>query len=170
MIELKYHLTADDFYQALLAYRDRGKLARFSSRFLTVVGIFMVPVVIFVAVMKPEMQTFQQLVPFVAIVLFWMVVLWGMPKWSAIKQFNGSPASQGEVTLTASAAGIRIKSSQSESNSNWSAYVRWLENKRVIVLFTSPLVFVVVPKRSFSEDQLASFRALLRDNIINPKS
>lgn len=165
MIEVTYHLTADDFYQAILAYRDRGRVMRFSSRFLTVIGILMVPMVVFVAVMKPEMQMFHQLVPFVAIALFWVGFFWWMPKWSATKQFKGSPASQGQVTLTASTAGVRIKSQQSESNSNWNAYIRWLENKRVIVLFTSPLVFVVIPKQSFSEDQLTSFRALLRDNI-----
>jgi hypothetical protein len=116
-------------------------------------------------VMKPELQVLQQLLPFMGIILVWMGLLWWMPKWSAAKQFKGSPASQGEVTLTASTVGICIKSQQSETNSKWESYVRWVENKNVIVLFTSPLVFLVIPKRAFLEDQLVSFRTLLSENI-----
>jgi len=47
----------------------------------------------------------------------------------------------------------------------WNHYRKWMEDESVFVLLSSAMVFVLIPKRAFDQDQLALFREMLHKKI-----
>ena len=59
-----------------------------------------------------------------------------------------------------------MKSEGSESRIQWSDFLRWRENQHIILLYTSPRLFTMVPIRIFGDtSDLDGFHRLLRDQI-----
>jgi len=53
----------------------------------------------------------------------------------------------------------------SKGEYNWSAVKSWRENAKVMLLYLAPALFVVIPKRATSEQQLSDLRALLARKV-----
>lgn len=51
------------------------------------------------------------------------------------------------------------------SDVEWKSYVRWIETKNEILLYTSPVLFNIVPKRALTSEQLSQLRTLLTQSI-----
>lgn len=58
-----------------------------------------------------------------------------------------------------------MRSEHYDSQVKWSTYIGWSEGKSVFVLLPQPRIYIPIPKRAFSEQQLAEFREILRRNI-----
>jgi len=69
------------------------------------------------------------------------------------------------MTIEATGAGLEIHSVHADSKVAWSAYMAWGENKTVFVILPQPRIYVPIPKRAFTPEQLNEFRELLRRNI-----
>ena len=69
------------------------------------------------------------------------------------------------MTVEVSDAGLRVRTALGESQVAWPAYVGWSEDKSIFVLFPTPRIYIPVPKRAFSDEQVAEFRETLRRNI-----
>ncbi len=69
------------------------------------------------------------------------------------------------ITLDSSETGLQFHSAHADSKVSWSAYVGWGESKSVFVIMPQPRIYIVIPKRAFSEGQVGEFRELLRRNI-----
>ena len=65
--------------------------------------------------------------------------------------------------------GLSFQSEHGNSQLRWSLFVGWEEEKEIFALFTSPAMFVPVPKRALRADQVNEFRELLQQNIIEVK-
>lgn len=63
-----------------------------------------------------------------------------------------------EIHVAADAAGIAARSARMEGQTPWSHYLRWREDRRVILLYQSDALFQFVPKRALSEAQVATLR------------
>ena len=48
---------------------------------------------------------------------------------------------------------------------SWNHYNKWIEDESVFVLFTSAIIFVLIPKRAFDPKQLVLFREMLHAKI-----
>lgn len=62
-------------------------------------------------------------------------------------------------------AGVHWRWNGGSSEVEWKNYVRWLETKDLVLLYSSPMAWGIVPKRAFDESQLTEFRALLTQNV-----
>ncbi len=69
------------------------------------------------------------------------------------------------MTIEASDAGLAVHSAYGESKVSWSAYMAWAEVKSVFVILPQPRIYVPIPERAFTAEQLNEFRELLRRNI-----
>jgi len=69
------------------------------------------------------------------------------------------------MTLDVTDAGLQFRSQHTDSKVDWSAYVKWLEEKTIFALFPNPKIFIVIPKRAFTVDQVSEFRELLRQHV-----
>jgi hypothetical protein len=94
-----------------------------------------------------------------------VLVLWGSPYLSARSQFRGSPNAKTPLTLDATESGLRFQSIHSTSEMQWSALIAWAEGKSIFALFPNPRLFIPVPKRAFSPEEITEFRKLISKHI-----
>lgn len=69
------------------------------------------------------------------------------------------------MTVEASDEGLVVQTAHGNSKVSWSAYVAWAEGKSVFVILPQPRIYIPIPKRAFSNEQLDQFREILRRNI-----
>ncbi len=163
-MKVTYQLTASDFLQGMQAYRRKSA----SGWFIRVVVILMLVVSvlgILTIAMNRDRQSFNSFQPFFILTAVWCCLYWGAPYLSARRQFRGSPSANAPTTLGIDDSGLRFGSQHADSSVAWSAFVKYLEGKDVIALFTSPLCFKVIPKRAFTAEQLTQFRETIQRNI-----
>jgi hypothetical protein len=65
--------------------------------------------------------------------------------------------------------GAHWQSDGGSSDLAWGNFIRWHEGKNGFLLYTSPAVFDVVPRRAFSEEELKEFRSLISREIASEK-
>jgi len=88
-----------------------------------------------------------------------------LPLYSARKQYRGQPNAQGAKQFDTDDSGVSIHGDGIQVQMRWANYVRAFEAKNVILLYTQPCCFQIIPKRSFTEPQLIEFRELLKARI-----
>jgi hypothetical protein len=168
-MQVTYELTADDFRHAIIAHRNRNSLFRWAMRlvaFFWMLALVAQCYSLFAGFDRSRLSSSFN-VSFLGFVVF-PYIQWGAPYFSARRQFRNSPSSQGKITLEVQDAGLRFRSATTDGSVSWKNYIRWIEDKYVFVLFPSPVIFVVVPKRAFAADQLGWFRETLREQVPGP--
>lgn len=116
-------------------------------------------------ILAPHSDAFRNLNPLYILFILWTIIFWASPYRSARSQFRGSPSAKAHITLDVTDAGLHFRSQHTDSKVGWSAYVKWLEEKAIFALFPNPKVFIVIPKRAFTADQMSEFRELLREHV-----
>ena len=79
--------------------------------------------------------------------------------------FRANPKFQGPYELVFSDEGIRFRSGTIDSKLAWSTYQRVLEDGRMWLLVYGPRMYTVLPKRAFTPESEAAFRALLTRHL-----
>jgi len=167
-IEVNYELTWGDFLAAIKLTRPR--FAKAVTWFLAAFALVAVigEAVLFLAssAENPQRQRVaMNLLPMAALaVVWWMLAYFGIYL-SAKKQFRGSPSSQVPIHLMISEEGLRFETSLGESRTSWRSFIKYSENPQVFVIRPSPVIFNVIPKRAFTEDQVKAFQAILHRNV-----
>jgi len=103
--------------------------------------------------------------PFFGLILLWVGILRGVPRWNARKQFLKQPGAQGQRTVLIDDSGIHWRWNGGSSDIAWKNYVRSLEAKKQFLLYTSPACFNIIPKRVLTPEGLLELRSLLKQNI-----
>ena len=164
-MEVTYQLTVDDYHRAIKAYRTRTAFLRWMFRAGVGVMVLAFSAGILLFVLEPHGNAIKNLLPLLVVCALWSFSLWAAPHLSARRQFRGSPSANNPVTLEASDAGLHFRTAHSDSRGDWTAYVRWLEEERVFAVFPNSRIFIAIPKRAFTADQVSEFRELLREKI-----
>jgi hypothetical protein len=73
---------------------------------------------------------------------------------------------QSPITLDVLEDGLKFHSPHADSRLAWSAYVAWGEAKSVFIIMPQPRVYVTIPKRAFTGEQLTEFREMLQRSIV----
>ena len=164
-MEVNYELTQRDFFESLIAHRNRKKWVKWSFRVFITVAIIFAGLSLFVAAMRPSAETLSNLFPFLGLVGLWCLLMWGSPWWLARTQFLKQPSAQGRRRALFDGDGIHWRWDGGSSEVEWKSYVRWMETRNEILLYTSPVLFGIVPKRALTPEQLSELRTLLTQNI-----
>ncbi len=168
-MQVTYELTADDYRHALLAHRNRNLITRWWMLLLTGFFTAWAALQVYLAVVTDQSWIRWSL----PLTLFSICLLlfehWGSPYLNARRQFRNTPSAHGAVTLDVQDSGLHFRSEGTDALVAWSRYVKWIEGECVFVLFSSPWMFVSIPKRAFDADQQSQFRETLRQKISAPK-
>jgi len=160
-MQVSYELAEQDFLDAFQARRRRR------VRWLwPVVWTLLAAVILlsgFLYLQCP--RALMRLAPLYGLLLFILILVRLLPPWVARMQFRRQPAAQGTRTLDISEKGLISEGATLKSESRWSHYTGWSEAETVFLLIASPLLYIIIPKRAFSAEQLAEFRALLTRHI-----
>jgi hypothetical protein len=68
--------------------------------------------------------------------------------------------SQSPIIMIWSDNGLTARTSTTNSVTPWAHYFRWREDREVILLYLTEILFQFIPKRVLSSEQFASLRAL----------
>ena len=75
-------------------------------------------------------------------------------------------ATPGSYELAWNEEQFNFESPDSRSRKNWNELVTWRQNKRVFLVYFTPRLFWIVPKRLFADERdRDAFKALLRDKL-----
>lgn len=169
-MEVTFQLTPDDAYQGMLAWRAlrrwrvwlRG-CAYVSVALACALSIFLLT---FHSEAFPTQSTAWELLGSTAL---WFAFVVGYPRYCVYRQIKGSPTAQSPTTVNISDEGLEVQNPHANSRALWSAYIDWGERKSVFIVLPQPRMYVTIPKRAFTEEQITAFRELLRSKIVPKK-
>jgi hypothetical protein len=164
-MEVTYELKQKDFFDSFVAHRSRSAATKWFWRLVTTIVCLLVAVGIFNLAAHRNSQSAGDSARLMIFPFFWAVLVWVMPWWVAKRQFSKQPLAHGPKTIIADTAGIHWRWTGGSADVEWRGFIRWLECKSEILLYTSPACFNIVPTRAFTPEQLSEFRALLAQNI-----
>jgi YcxB-like protein len=164
-MEVSYQLEVEDFRQGILAYRKKSAFLRWGIRLGAAFAIFLICLGIVLLALRPQSSTFLNLRPLFVLCVFWLILLWGSPYLSARQQLRGYPSAKAPIKLEVSDSGLHFQSEYADSRLSWPSFVTWVEEKTVFALFTNRRLFIPIPRRAFSVEQLVQFREMLRGKI-----
>jgi hypothetical protein len=165
-IRITYTLSAQDFIDAHRMRRQENPVQRWSMRILYVlVALISVAGVLMLAV-EPSRETVQRVLPLFIFVAVWLWFVRWFPSRYARRQFESHAAAQLEQTTEFSESGILTRSAQGgESLIPWKAVRGFVETDRLFVLYVSPTLFVLYPKRVVGDGELQGLRELFARKI-----
>jgi hypothetical protein len=93
-----------------------------------------------------------------------------VPRLRASMSFRG-PVAREQRSISLSPQGVSIESSVFTASYNWTAFTLIKETQHSFVLFTAPIVALMMPKRAFSSpDELRQVRSLIVEYFPGRKS
>ena len=87
------------------------------------------------------------------------------PDYMAKRKFRSDGRIRREMTVEFSGAGVDAQTGETQSQSPWNSFVGYAESSSVFLLFLSPRLFLVFPKRVFELAQIGAFRELLHEKL-----
>lgn len=124
------------------------------------------------AVAAPEegvfFRTLVNLLPYALIFAFIYLGFLRRTKQSkkARDRYNSDPFHLQERTLELLQSGIRISAPNERHEFDWLGYQRVVESEHLILLYTGPLMFQVLPKRAFAApEELHAFLRIVREKV-----
>ena len=164
-MQVSYELTQNDFIESFTAHRNRNVFSKWVRRLIISIVIVVLALVVFVLAVEHNLESLRNTGPMFLLVLGWAGVIWGLPRWSARRQFLKQPGAQGARSVELDESGAHWRWNGGSSDIEWKNYVRWLEGKNQFLFYTSPACFNIVPKRALEPMQLDQMRELLKLNI-----
>ena len=164
-MKITYELRQEDFLEAFAAHRKSKTFAKWATRIFIAMAGLVTAVVLVSLLVRPSAETLIADIPFFIVVAIWIVMLWALPRWAARKQFRGQPSAKGSRTLTLDEAGVHWNWDGGSAYTEWKNYVRSVESDNLILLYTSPVSFNIVPKRALTAEELNGMRGTIEQNI-----
>lgn len=164
-MKITYQLTKDDYRHGLIAWRNMRLSTRWSFRIFEIGSCLLIVFSVILIVLHPASSNLTSQIEGIGIGAVWLFFIWGYPWVSARRQFRSTPSAQQPMTIEATDSGLHIQSVHADSQVAWSTYVGWKEEKSVFIILPQPRIYVPIPKRAFSIEQLAEFREILRRNV-----
>jgi hypothetical protein len=129
-MKITYALTQRDFFDSMIAIRNRKRWAKWVFRAsLPVLGLL----IVFSLFTSPAPKLMLNLAPLLFFVLLWAFLLWGSPWWLARTQ-SKQPSVQGQRTASLDSNGVHWQWDGGSSVTEWKTYIRWMETKNEILL------------------------------------
>jgi YcxB-like protein len=161
-MRVQYQLTSDDFWQSTLVWRNARGWRKWSFRVLPPLCVLLLMLSALGLWQSPQYRTS---LPLLILGAFYVLFIWAAPRLKARRRASLSTTRSAQ-TLEISDRGLHFLSAVEDSQVSWSAFAGWREGNSVIALFPSAQSSLPVPKRAFTEQQLAEFREMLRRNIV----
>jgi hypothetical protein len=118
----------------------------------------------------PEGQGVSPYLSGLCVGLFLLACAWIVPILQSRKMKANTPNLQGVLRYEFDDEGVRIIGPHGESAHRWPAIIRCRENRNVFLLYQTPRIANIIPKRFFANEQdVVAARELLRTHISKGK-
>jgi hypothetical protein len=167
-MEIQYQLTEQDFRESMYAHRRSRAFTRWFYRGLIaiiLVAFGFILLALFGAAIEHNAKLALNLLPLMVLLVAWAALIWIVPYWMARSQFRKQPAARSVRSVTIDDLGLRSHWDSGNAETAWKNYIRLFESKNEILLYSSPALFNILPKRAFTSEQLEQFRTLAKEKI-----
>lgn len=168
-MEVSYKLTQDDFYEAFVAHRNGTRSGRWVVRIVVAAAVLLTAATGYILVTFHDKEMFWAAVPLFLFGAFPVNILWLAPRLAARNQFKKQPLAHHPATLTVTSEAMQWRTADASSETRWAGFIRWIESKNEILLYPQRSIFLIIPKRAFSPNQLPELRSRLRENVKDGK-
>jgi hypothetical protein len=159
------NITLEDYQNANRLHRRAKGFGSILRILIYVYFALMLGFVLFLAVRSPSLGT---ILPFLILVgLF--IFIWAYIPRRIKKVYEQQKELRLPYTMTLDEAGFHMKNEIGESNRPWNMFVKWKEDKNLIMLYHSDVLFSMISKRYLSEEALRFLHEQLRKNQIPEK-
>jgi len=104
---------------------------------------------------------------FMGIVIY-ILILYFSTKILGKRQYLSSAIFQNEFTLHISNDGVELIFATGESKLFWNAYIKYVENDDLYLLYTSNMAFQIIPKHMLSEEEEKNLSSYFETHITTP--
>jgi hypothetical protein len=164
-IQITYTLTTEDFEAAYRARRAAEPAQQWSMRVLYALVFLLVVAGGAMYSVSPTRATLMKVVPLWVFAAIWVVIVRVVPARVASRVFREQSKAQVEQVTEFSEPGIRTYSADGTVSAiGWSQVLKWSEGEAVFLLYLTPRLFVVFPKRVMGE-RAAELRELLKRRV-----
>jgi hypothetical protein len=163
---LDFQFTLDDYRRAFTAHRKKGAslFIRWLMRLCIVAGT--ISLLVFLLFILTGQHALNVVLPPLFIGAGWLWIgLGGSYQLSARIQFSKNPVLREPRRLEITDEGVTTDAGIASSQMSWKAYLRFVEWKDSFLLYTSPVCFVIIPKRVLQPAQVDELRQLLKMNV-----
>jgi hypothetical protein len=164
-MEVTYELTQRDVFDSLIAHRSGSAFRKWTFRLSLSLALIVGGTSLLELAVRPHGANLANFALTLALAAIWAVFLWAGPWWRARNLYLKQPSAQGPITVLADAGGLHWRWNGGSSDLEWKHYIRHLESKRQFLLYSSPVLFIIVPKRALTPEQVSEFRTLLAQNL-----
>jgi YcxB-like protein len=163
-MKLNIQLTPEDYVKATFIHMRPRPFFKYLGYFMLLLIVIVLPISIYEAAAHQK----DIIVP-AGIILSLAFLAWNfgitVPK-RVRKIFKQQKALHTPYSFAITTESILIKSERGETNLTWDYFLKWKESKDLFLLYSSDVMFHMIPKRCFtSPDEAVQFRSLLLEKI-----
>jgi len=155
--------TIDDYIEAHRLHR-KGKIWRQWDRAIGLLFLAITAGSGLLIVMSTPSH-YRTALPLLGLAVFWALLVFVYPRMRMQYIFKRSPYFNQESSFDISEEGILNESPNMRSQRNWNMFTRWAESGRLFMVYSSPVQFVLLPKRSFAAGEAEQLSELLRRKL-----
>ena len=164
-MQARFQVTADEYVEAQVAHLkathgNRLWLVRLGSGVIAIAGIYF-------AWDEPRSSVGYAMA--ICGVALFALFTW-VYRAEARREFHKQAQLREEVSADFGEQSVAAHSSLGDSTTKWDAYTRFVETEHLFLLYFSPAIYHIVPKRSLPRDGVDEFRNLLCRKLPPAKS
>jgi YcxB-like protein len=151
-MQITFELTEQDFVEAYKTHCSRGPSNKWRKAIWFVFLVVFLGAFILWAIANNTSEL-SSYFPLAILGVGWFVVIRWFQRRSMRKQFRDQPGAHGPRTVTFDGEGAHWRWEGGSSDVTWKHYIRWIEDDKQILLYSSPAYFTMLPKRGLSPEQ-----------------
>jgi hypothetical protein len=113
----------------------------------------------------PSFRSPSTVAEILALLAFLAFPIWGSPRLAARTQYRKQPSAHSPRTVAFDSTGIRWRWDGGTADWDWKNITGVSEDKKVVLLYTSPNAFNMLPKRALTSEQLSELHLLLDEHV-----
>ena len=165
MIHLEGQYSLDDFKHAQQLHAKRGAGAAATRLFLGLITAFFF-VSMLVLVLLGRLDWAYLLAPLALFLVFLLYQYLYRPL-ALARTFRKNSDLAAPFEMDLSQEGLSIRNPRGEAQLEWGKYIKWVEDRNMLLLYRSYMVFQMLPKRLFAKPvDLQFFRDQLERNRV----
>jgi len=149
-MNITYKLTLNEYQEAVNFQYKSGKRPLFIAVFLGMATFMML--------VGTDFSNTQQVINNILITFFalafYLLFTRMITAHQAKKVYTKSPILSNEISLRISGKGIRYNKKSEGNTMPWETFLKYKENDKYYLIYTSPYQFNVIPKRVMNEAQM----------------
>jgi len=147
-----------DFGDLLRATRRMYRNHRVSMAFMTGIGMLS----LLLGVIDLIEERTSPGAPFLVAGILLSTRYWTNSYWFAWRQWNKNPNLRQPIQISMDENGCTFHTGNKHSEVRWSAFLKWEEERDLLLLYTNPVIAQIVPKRFFGAASQAARQLISR--------